>query len=346
LATRQALQLNNKLGGGKKAMPATWRIELQERAEVFLSRFVQANPGYSVDDDQPECRGGTHFITYGSFHGQPVVFKYFCVPERKEHERTALELFAPTRLVPRLYPIETDLMLVMERLRGSTFHMAEGALRQEQVQHLYYQLGQAMALIAEIAPGSVSGGQPNMTSAPGYDYEFYCKADLPTFFDTVTERSAKVLAKEYVPERTILEKSLSALVDNRDAILSYPSFIQMDDFHTSNIMADGPELTGFIDLEMTRYGNEVLLLGAGLAMMRHGRPERWSWIREGYEGRRGRHIDSDLLSLACIAAPLSQWIRFMWYWTTEDVGALEPGARGWPVRDIKAIAETVGNMQP
>jgi aminoglycoside phosphotransferase (APT) family kinase protein len=28
----------------------------------------------------------------------------------------------------------------------------------------------------------------------------------------------------------------------------------MDDFHTGNIIVDGDELMGFIDLEMTRYG--------------------------------------------------------------------------------------------
>jgi len=144
----------------------------------------------------------------------------------------------------------------------------------------------------------------------------------------------------------MLGTSLAALRDYRDDILAYPSFVQMDDFHTCNIMADGPELTGFIDLEMTRSGNEALLLAAALAMTTHGRPERWAWIRRGYEDRRGEPIDRDLLSLACIAAPFSQWIRFMWYWTTEDVSALEPGARGWPIRDIKATIEAVGNIEP
>lgn len=53
-------------------MPETepWRKELQERAEAYLSRFVAENPACSMDEDQPEDRGGTHLITYGSFQGR------------------------------------------------------------------------------------------------------------------------------------------------------------------------------------------------------------------------------------------------------------------------------------
>ena len=45
------------------------------------------------------------------------------------------------------------------------------------------------------------------------------------------------------------------------------SFVHMDDFNTNNIMAEGTRITEFIDLEMTRPGNEILLLGAALCSM-------------------------------------------------------------------------------
>jgi aminoglycoside phosphotransferase (APT) family kinase protein len=48
--------------------------------------------------------------------------------------------------------------------------------------------------------------------------------------------------------KTILNTSLSILQKNRDAILAYPTFTQMDDFHTGNIIVDGDKLVGFIDL--------------------------------------------------------------------------------------------------
>jgi hypothetical protein len=319
------------------------RTRQEARADAELARLVDANRERLVVDDASEWLMGTNLVKFGVFDGEPAVLKYFDWWPRKNHEEKALFLFARTGLVPKLYPVESGSMLVMERLRGSTLNLAEQNLGQESVGRLYYQLGQAMARIAEVAPGSPSGGRRDLSARPGFDYQFYCQADLRTLFGTVTERAGKVLAEQDVPHKVLLRTSLGALRDNQEAILACPSFLQMDDFHTCNIMADGLELTGFIDLEMTRYGNEVLLLAAALAMMMDGPPERWVWIRRGYEEKRGGPIDGDLLSLARVAAPFSQWIRFMWYWTGEPE-EFEPGARGWPVRDIKAAAETIQAM--
>ncbi len=324
-------------------MLEAWRTKQKQRADASLSRCIEANPECTADDGQPQWLIGTNFVTFGTYQGQPVVFKYFDWRPRKEQEEKALRLFAPTGLVPKLYPVSSDSLLVMERLRGSTLDDVERDIGQDRLRRLYHQLGQALARIVEVAPGGACQGHCHMPAKTGFDYEFYCQADIRTLFDTVTERAAKILAEQDVPHSTVLQRSLAALGENRDAILAYPTFLQMDDFHTCNMMADGEELTGFIDLEMTRWGNEVLLLAAALAMAAHRGPGQWGWIRRGYEDRRGRPIDRDLLSLAAIAAPLSQWTRFMWYWTT-DPKELEEGARGWPIRDIKAIAETVGDM--
>ncbi len=266
------------------------------------------------------------------------MFKYFDWLPRKDQEERALRAFAPTELVPKLHAVESDSILVMERLRGSTLHVAEQDLTRELQEQVYHQLGQAMARIVEAAPG-VSPRRSSVGPAKmGLDYPFYCQADLSDLMDTVVERSAKVLREQDVPHEAILHESLSALRRQRDAILAYPSFIQMDDFHAGNIVSDGAELVGFIDLEMTRSGNEVLLLAAALAMTMYERPERWTWIRRGYEEVRRESISDELLSLACVAAPFSQWIRFMWYWTG-DPGQWEEGARGWPIRDVKAVVE-------
>ena len=234
----------------------------------------------------------------------------------------------------------------MERLRGSTLYAIEQDLERDHLQRLYYQLGQAIARVVEVAPGSLSVSSHDLYAKPGFDYQFYCQADIDTVFDTVIERAAKALVEQDVPDKTILDMSLSALRQNRDAILAYPTFIQMDDFHTSNIMAEGLELTGFIDLEMTRYGNEVLVLAAALAMLQNGRPERWAWIRRGYEDRRGEPLDGDLLTLARVAAPFSQWTRFMWYWSTDDLPrwVIEENLRSAAVRDIKGIVQVVEDM--
>jgi len=261
-------------------MPEEWQIQQQKRAETTLSRLIEANPGLSVNKDQPDWLFGTNFVTFGMFHNQPVVFKYFDWHPRKEQEEKALRLLSTTGLVPKLCSVESDSILVWERLQGTTLDNIEKQHRQEQLEKLYHQLGMAMAKIVEAAPVDFSSGRHDLIAKAGFDYEFYCQSNVETLFDLVTERSAKVLAEKDVPYKNILNTSLSVLQKNRDAILAYPTFIQMDDFHTGNIIVDGDKLMGFIDLEMTRYGNEVFLLAAALAMTADEeqleRLERWN----------------------------------------------------------------------
>jgi hypothetical protein len=333
------------------AMPEEWQIQQQKRAETALSRLIEANPGLSVNKDQPDWLFGTNFVTFGMFHNQPVVFKYFDWLPRKKQEEKALRLFSTTGLVPKLYPIESDSILVWELLQGTTLDNIEKQRRQEQLERLYYQLGMAMAKIVEAAPVDSASGRSDLIAKAGSDYEFYCQSNVETLFDLVTEQSAKVFAEKDVPYKTVLKKSLSTLQKNRDAILAYPTFIQMDDFHTGNIIVDGDRLMGFIDLEMTRYGNEVLLLAAALAMTADEEQlegmKRWNWIRRGYEDRRGKTIDNNLLYLACISASFCQWTRFMWYWSTDDLPqwAIEANMRKSVTNDIKIIIETMQKLE-
>ena len=323
-----------------------WRIEKQKRAEACLSEFLEVNPDYSVDDSQPACRGGTNFITFGAFRDEPVVYKHFDFLPRKKQEEMALQSYSTTGLVPKLYPVASDAMLVMERFMGTTLTEAEEALPQNQIEQTYHDLGRAVARIVSMTPSASSGDRDDLSANQGFDYEFYCQASVGALLDTVTERCARVFVKHDVPETEVLDASLASLRQNRDAILSQRSFVQIDDFHSHNIIVDGPQLRGFIDLEMTRYGNEVLLLAAAMVMTMD-KPTLWSSLRRGYEGYCGKPIDSQTISLAKIAAPFSQWIRFMWYWTT-DPQFLEAGerTRQWPIRDIKAIVQRLQKMEP
>jgi hypothetical protein len=330
-----------------------WRKELQERGEAALAAFVDAHPDYSIDDHQPECRGGTHFITFGSCRDEPVVFKYYDGDPRKQHEKRALELFAPTGLVPELYPDDTDTLVVMERLPGVTMDEADKRLTPAERDELYCRLGAAVARVVDTRPGGDVAARSG-TAFRAADMRDFCntpfhaltvlyrEADTTTFFDVTLARAARVLRDRDVPHAETLAPSLAALTQHRDAILAYPSFVHMDDFHTNNIMTDGPRLTGFIDLEMTRPGNEVLLLGAALAGMRR-RPAAWRSFRRGYESARGAAMDDVMLSLVRSAAPFSTWIRFTWYWSTDDLPwwATDMDLRTSAVRDIKEIVEAI-----
>ena len=117
----------------------------------------------------------------------------------------------------------------------------------------------------------------------------------------------------------------------------------MDDFHTANIIADGTTVSGFIDLEITRNGNEVLQLGGALSQMA-GQPNNWQSFRCGYERGRGGPLNEPLVSLVRTTAPFTMRIRFSWYWTTD---ALSDWAVRKRVREvaIKDIAETVVRVE-
>ena len=328
-------------------MPEEWQIQQQKRAENALSRLIEANPGLSVSKDHQDWLFGTNFVTFGTFNSQPIVFKYFDWRPRKDQEEKALRSLLATGFVPKLCPIESDSILVWERLQGTTLDNIEKQHKQEQLEKIYYQLGMAMAKIVEVAPIYASKGRHNLIAGSGFDYEFYCQSDIETLFDTIIKRSAKALAEKDVPHKAILNKSLSALQKNRDAILAYPTFIQMDDFHSGNIIVDEDKLMGFIDLEMTRYGNEVFLLASALAITTdEGQHGQWHWIRQGYEYGQRKPIDSDLLYLACISASFTQWTRFMWYWSTDDLPqwAIDANMRKSVTTDIRIITETIQKL--
>ena len=338
-------------------MPEEFYVQQRKRADAHVARFLEAHSGYSLVDKQPQWLKGTHLVTFGAYCGKPAVFKFYDGTPRRGHEKRALELFLPSGLVPEIYG-ETDDMLVMERLPGSTIHEIENDLTSAEWDELNFHLGGAVAKVVETAPGRGLAAQ-NATSFRACDqHDFYNtpfdalsvlyrEADTATFFDTTVGRAARALRDKNVPHKDTLAQSLAALQRNRDAILAFPSFIHMDDFHDNNIMADRSKITGFIDLEMTRSGNEILLLGAALFNMCR-QPGRWPCFRAGYENARGTPLNDSILSLIRCAAPFSTWIRFTWYWSTDDQPwwAEEMDLRSSAVRDVKNGLEAVEGMKP
>ena len=327
--------------------------DMDPRRELALSEIdtiVQATPNLTLDEDYlPGFPGGTNTALFGHLNGKPIVFKYFHNKDRKDHEEKVLNLFQKTGYVPQLYPIKNDSVLIIERLPGLPFFMAEENVSLEKWEGLFNQLGQALASIVKIAPGSdlAISGKQNLPCEPGFDYKFYCTANLETFFDTVIEISTNVLKTCDLPHQSLLENSLNDLRTNRDAILAYPSFIFLDDFHYSNIIAQDSTLQGFIDLEMSRYSNEVLVLGSVMASVIPSQLERWSWIKTGYEAICRNRLDPETIYLSEIVAPFNPWIRFMWYWGSDEVPAWakEKNLRMSVIQDIKDAVNIIESLR-
>ena len=315
-----------------------------------IDAIVQATPNLTLDKDYlPGFPGGTNTALFGHLNGKPIVFKYFHNKDRKDHEEKVLKLFQKTGYVPQLYPIKNDSLLIIERLPGLPFFMVEENVSLEEWEGLFNQLGQVLAEIVKIAPGSdlATSGRQDLPREPGFDYKFYRTANLETFFDTVIEISAGVLETSDLPHQALLEDSLNDLRTNRDAILAYRNFIFLDDFHYSNIIAEGPTLQGFIDLEMSRYSNEVLVLGSVMASVIPSQLERWSWIKTGYETVRGNRLDPEIIYLSEIVAPFNRWIRFMWYWGCDEVPdwAKEKNLRMSVIQDIKDVVNVIESLR-
>ena len=318
----------------------------QQLALDDIQLLIEQHPELHLNNgDASEFGGATNNIYSGQYNDQPIVFKHFKNLSRKKHEEAVMKLFAETGYVPHIYNIQSDSILVMQRFIGLPFYKAEETVTFEQWQNLFRQLGKALAKIVRAAPGSdkADTGLQDITPEPDPDYHFYCTASVETFFDTIIESSARILKEKDVPHKAILEKSLYAIRVHKETILSVPQFIYMDDFHYANIIADGPKLHGFIDFEMTRFGNEIFVLANVLASMIPSQPERWVWIREGYEEGRGQTLDADMIALAVIFAPFTHWIRFKGYWEPEE----EPEwvkKRGVKKRVAEGIKKTIGLM--
>jgi hypothetical protein len=309
-------------------MGEDWNLEQRKRADVHLAEFLAKNPDCSLDDGKANWLKGTHLVTFGQYRGKPAVFKFYDWDPRKRYEQAALEAFLPTGLVPKIYG-GTDLMTVMEKLPGIPVHEAREKMTPQEWDLLNFRLGEAVAKVVKAEPGKDKANALKKAFRAGEEKDFYKlphdelavlyrQADTETFFDTTLFRAEKTLKEREFPHKDVLGRSLSLLKKNRDAILAYPRFLHMDDYHDNNIMTYGGKISGFIDLEMTFYGSEIQVLGGVLISMRRQR-DRWQAFRRGYEAVRGKELDDNTLALARIVAPFSQWIRFNWYCTIDDL---------------------------
>lgn len=291
--------------------------EQLERAKAMVLELIQSHPNLTLSDEMPSCQGRTNRILFGTFYETPVVFKCFVTADRKHHEKKMLQLMAPSGTVPHLYPIETDRILVMERLSGEPLHGKLETLSDNEQQEIFRQIGRAFARVA-ISKQDDSAIYTSIEPKPGIDLPFYWTADLPSFYDYAVDTGLRVLEKRDVLARDLLMDTLRNLKHRRGEILSFPSFVHQDDVHLNNLIVEGTHFQGFIDLEMSRQGNKILLLAAALNMCRHT-PSLWRSLRSGFEETVGTALDRNTLTLIRDVAAFNALIRFAWYWSSDDL---------------------------
>lgn len=315
-----------------------------ELAKSMVSELIQDHPDLALPMEMPSFQGCTNRILFGNLGAVPVVFKCFVTADRKHHEKRMLQLMAPSGTVPHLYPIETDFILVMERLPGEALHARLPTLGANEKQEIFRQMGSAFARVSRSPQGNAAAA-PYIGLKPGIDLDFYRVTDLPTFYDYVVETGLQALAEHDIPQHELLTNTLRQLKCIRDEVLSFPPFVHQDDVHLNNLIVEGTDFRGFVDLEMCRQGNEVLLLAAALTMCLPT-PSLWPSLRSGYEATRGIALDPEMMALIRQTTTFSQLIRFAWYWGTDELPqwAIADNMRSAIVRHIVKTVNLTNDM--
>lgn len=268
---------------------ADWRGELEERSDACIAEFIAANLGYAVDAVQPQGRGGTNLVTFGSFRGQPVVYKHYYDNGRWANELFCLKHFAHTKLVPRVLDAVDNTLIVMTRLPGQDIMatLAEAKLAPEQIDELSAGIGRAIGQLVLV---------PLPPIGPGYSpiRDYHAIKWNPDLSETVAwyltaGRRAIEAAEAYrVPcfseSLTLLERELP-IISGRRRVLFHEDI--------SNQRVENGVFRGFYDLEMCRLGTEEMQLGVAVDLCEPGKLD-WDRLISGYEEATHRTLSADL----------------------------------------------------
>ena len=294
--------------------PMTDRLQ---NARSRLGQLVLAHPELDLSAAAP-VQSATNAVLYGTRAGEPVVFKLFERAHRKLQDERMLRWLAPSGVVPRLYPYDFDDVLVMEYLPGQMMYEVQAQLTAAAtptaLAPLYRQVGAALAKLVAHAftPGdNVDEWRNPHTSDPFWNTTF------ETFFDEVITSSQRAL-KAHNLAQPPLQQSLANFRAARSEILDQRTFLHVDDVHGANIMVDQGKFAGIFDFEMSRLGNELYLLGATLQWACLGDQRQWRPMLAGYESERGTPLSRETRALVKLFAPFQNWIRFSWYWGSDE----------------------------
>ena len=262
-------------------------------------------------------QSATNRVLYGARDGAPVVFKYFVRKVRKWQEERALHSLAASGVVPVLYAYPSEDILVMQRLPGEMLGYAQERLSTAARIDLYHQVGAGLARLVKYAARPQTRAEwHNPYASADWLFRYWSTSFEEYFAETLAiSQSALVRHQITLPA---LHQSLYALEAARDAVLAYPIFMHADDIHSANMMAAGDKFHGFVDFEMSRLGNELYLLGAALQWACLDDAVEWPALRAGYEAEQGAPLSAEKFALVKLFAPFKSWIRFAWYWGSDD----------------------------
>jgi hypothetical protein len=296
-------------------------------AREKIAEFVASHPGLSLDKRLPKVQGVTNRVLFGKASGIPVVYKYFCETARKVQEEKAIAALSRSLFIPRLLLFNSDRIMVMTRFPGRTLWESRNDLDRNVLAGLFGQIGSALAEFEDLARPIETYSARKDSPGMRFDVPYFWNSSLPDFFDGLIDACLSEMTRFGVDDPVLL-KSIRAMAERRSEFLGLKAYVHPDDIHENNMVVEDEFLRGIIDLEMSRTGNDIYLLCAALNSKSLRDPFFRDAFRQGWESKRGSAIDARTMALVKVFLPFQIWIRFGWYFNSDDPAE-------WVVQDRK-----------
>lgn len=291
--------------------------ERLDAARQAVARLGEELPGLRVDG-VPAFQGQTNRVLFGWLDDEPVAIKHFRDTGRRAREALALDHLRASGVVPRRLPVEDAHILVTERLDGEALVLAVGSLDAASRHRVYRGLGAALAAIERVAPRPAADAAWVSHCRTGVvDADFFRHSSWSDLLDTTLQRSRHAIAAHGLTQPDLLD-SLDALAESRDALAAEEAFFLPVDFGANNTLARDGRFVALVDLEQSRFGPAAFLVGTGLFHAWRQHEQAGAPLMQGYLEASGRGCDPAFAELCRLAAPLSYWVNFMWYFGMAD----------------------------
>lgn len=242
--------------------------------------FVASNPAFRLADDYLMPQGSTNRVVRGMCADQPVIFKHFWDPPRRERELFGLRHWAPSGLVPVLYECDHPCLIVMSQVPGSW--LAEFLTRADAEERAEATRNVARAMATLISVPLSVGDRRRFEEGRLYDFP-----TLEAYIGRILELARGVHQRQEAYRTETWGRSLTFMEAQLEAILAEPRVLYHQD--VANFYMLGERFSGFFDLEMCRVGCVSMQLGSGLMMFdRYGLD--WDVFCEAFENKLGREL--------------------------------------------------------
>lgn len=280
-----------------------WRESLRLESDAHLAALVATGGDFRLDEEQPDYRGGTHYVTLGRYRDTRAVFKFFVAERRWRNEAACLTHYQGLGLVPRLFHLEPERLIVMESLGGTDVldPTALARLDPAEAEELSREIGAALGRLASVPLPAKTDGVSPLDDFSDWGWNRGVSEVVRSCL-----RIGRLLAREPSPATETLARSLARLEERLPAVEREACILFHED--VSNLRVAGTRFLAFYDLELCRVGTVSMQLGAALGLC-PGTILDWGSLVAGFETNTGIHLTCEDHRSVLAMNHLSAWLR-------------------------------------